>query len=107
MVAGGTMRAASMGADQVGAQMGLHLGTARSLMGSLRTSGSRVANMAGDEFTSAFGGIADVTGIVAGSARSRMTQLGHRVCIAVVERIIAVQRRPSPRPCAFSRAAPD
>jgi len=57
--------------------MGLHLGTARSLMGSLRTSGSRVANMAGDEFTSAFGDIADVTGIVAGSARSRMTHNGH------------------------------
>jgi hypothetical protein len=48
-------------------------------MGSVRASGSSVANMAGDEFTSAFGGIADVTGIVAGSARSRMTHLRHKL----------------------------
>jgi hypothetical protein len=54
LVAGRTVRAASMRADQIGAQMGLHLGTARSLMGSLRTFGSCIANMAGDKFTSAF-----------------------------------------------------
>jgi hypothetical protein len=35
-------------------------------MRSWRIFGDRVANMAGDEFASAFGGIADMTGIVAG-----------------------------------------
>jgi hypothetical protein len=40
-------------------------------MGSVWTFGA-IANRAGDEFTSAFGGIADLTGIAAGVARSRM-----------------------------------
>jgi hypothetical protein len=42
-------------------------------MGSVQTFGDRVASTAGDVSASAFGGIADLTGIVGGSARSRMT----------------------------------
>jgi hypothetical protein len=45
-------------------------------MGSVRTFGDRVANIAGDEFASAFGGIADLPGIATGAARSRMPQSG-------------------------------
>jgi NAD(P)-dependent dehydrogenase (short-subunit alcohol dehydrogenase family) len=45
----------------------------------------RSTSLAGDEFTSGFGGTADVTGIVAGSDRSRMTQLRHWRAARLVE----------------------
>jgi hypothetical protein len=58
---------------KLGAQQGRR-GAELSSMGSVRTFGDRVANTAGDESASAFGGIADLTGIAALATRSRMTQ---------------------------------
>ena len=71
------LRYGGRGSGEARRSMELHRGTARSSMGSLRTSSGRVANTAGDEFTSAFGSIPDVVGIAGGLARSRMTHMGH------------------------------
>ncbi|MEH2564071.1 hypothetical protein [Bradyrhizobium sp. AZCC 2289] len=68
-----------MGADEVGALRGLT--ERRAILDKLIADHrGRLANTAGSsvpaEFTSAFGSMADVIGIAAGSARSRMTISG-------------------------------